>query len=309
MPDNDFYGHRTALARYCGLRQSSPAVFGSIRHGWQPDLGEIGERRIPSAPIFVWNRREQDEAARRGIPNVIAIGAPFLYAASTLAAGDGGPPVGAGTIVFPLHSGGMTHTSQDHGQLIEQVEAEEQGPFTVSVFYQDLHRPEVVEPFRRAGWRRVSFGSRDDPLFLTRLVLELAAHRAVVSDLVSSAVWYGAHLGRRVRLMGPTPQIVRRSGSDPQLERYERWPQLREPGVEGEAATALAAVELGADCMRSPDELAALLGWRSWHRYAAPVVRLAIDARHGNDLRRGRPLPRSVRSTPSTPSTPSPGAD
>ncbi len=295
MPDNDWYGHRTALARYCGLPQRSPAVFGSIRHGWQPDLGDIGERRIPSAPIFVWNRREADQARDRAIPNVMAIGAPFLYGVANLRSGESPPPPGAGTIVFPLHSGGLTAVAQDRAGLIAEVERSEPGPHTVSIFYQDLVRPEVVEPFEQAGWRIVSFGTRDDPMFLTRLILELQAHRAVVSDVVSSAVWYGAHLGRRVRVLGPQPQVTRHDGRTDGTDLTDRWPELYGDGVDGPVAEALAAGELGVDCMRSPDELARLLGWRSWRRYAAPAVRLAVDLRHGNDLRLGRALPRSMR--------------
>ena len=295
MPDNDYYGHRTAMARYCGLKQLSPAVFGSIRHGWQPGLGDIGERRITAAPIFVWNEREEREAEARRIPNVVAIGAPFLYAVASLAAGSVRPPAGRGTIVFPMHSDGTIRVSQDCERLVAETEASEQGPFTVSVFYQDLDRPDMVEPFERAGWRMVTFGSRDDPQFLPRLVLELEAHAAVVSDAVCSAIWYGAHLGRHVRVMGARPQVTTLDGQRTDLDHAEQWPQVHGDGIEGAAAVALAADELGVSSMREPAELARLLGWTSWRRRAAPLVRLAIDARHGNDLRLGRETSRSVR--------------
>jgi len=295
MPDNDYYGHRTALARYCGLKQLSPAVFGSIRHGWQPDLGDIGERTITAAPIFVWNEREQQQAETRQIPNVVAIGAPFIYGVASLRAGAERPPAGRGTIVFPKHSDGTVRVTQDCERLVAETERQAEGPFTVSVFYQDLHRPEMVEPFTRAGWRMVTFGSRDEPQFLPRMVLELEAHAAVVSDAVCSALWYGAHLGRRVRVLGAPPEVTMLDGHRPDTDLSARWPQLYGTGVEGPEAEALAAVELGVGCMREPDELARLLGWRSWRRYAAPLVRLAIDARHGNDLRLGREAPRSVR--------------
>lgn len=295
MPDNDFYGHRTAMARYCGEASLSPAVFGSIRHGWQPDLGVVGSRRIRAAPFFVWNKREEDQAAERGLPNVIAIGAPFLYGVASLRAGVDTAPPGAGTIVFPLHSGGTGRAVQDHAGLIDQVERNEQGPFTVSVFYQDLDRDDVMAPYRAAGWRMVSFGSRDDPQFMARLILEMQAHHTLVSDTVCSPVWYAAHLGRRVRVLGAPPRLTRR-GVTAEVDFTDRWPALHRDGVEGPVAAALAAPELGVDCMRSPDELAELLGWRSWRRYAAPLVRLAVDVRHGNELRRGKPLPRSLRS-------------
>jgi hypothetical protein len=295
MPDNDYYGHRTAMARYCGLKQLSPAVFGSIRHGWQPDLGIIGDRRIKAAPIFVWNEREQREAADRSIPNVLAIGAPFLYGLATMSAATDDIPLGVGTIVFPVHSDGSGRLTQDCDALIRAVEANEVGPFTVSIFYQDIVRPEFVAPFERAGWRIVSFGTRAEPMFLPRLILELRAHRTVVSNVVCSALWYGAHLGRRVRVLGPVPEIVAFAGQEVPLDHSSRWPQLYANGVEGADAIALAAPEVGSSSLRPPDELAELLGWRSWHRYAAQVVRLAIDVRYGNDLRLGRSHSRAMR--------------
>ena len=295
MPDNDFYGHRTAMARYCGLKQLSPAVFGSIRHGWMPELGAITPPRISSAPVFVWNEREQTQARERGLDNVIAIGAPFLYGVAALAAGVERPPLGAGTIVFAQHSDGMARVSQDIERLIDEVEDQEQGPFTASIFYQDLDDPDFVEPFRRAGWRTVTFGSRADPMFLPRMILELQAHRAVVSNSVGSAIWYGAHLGRRVRVMGKPPTVTVVTGRAVDLDLAHRWPGLGGQGIDGDEAVAVANIELGYPCLRGPDELAELLGWRSWRRYAAPLVRLAVDARHGNDLRRGGGMARSTR--------------
>ena len=294
MPDNDYYGHRTAMARYCGLKQLSPAVFGSIRHGWQPDLGSIGDRTLKAAPIFVWNEREQRQAAERAIPNVVAIGAPFLYGVASLQPGTTDPRAGLGTIVFPLHSDGFTEALQDRQRFIDEVEHHEQGPFTVSIYYQDLDRPGAVEPYRRAGWRVVSFGTRDDPQFMPRLILELQSHAAVVSDVLCSAIWYGAHLGRRVRILGAPPSLSDRALPDGLAQ---RWPEVHGDGVSGARARDLAAIELGVDHLRSPDELAQVLGWRSWHRYAAPLVRLAVDARHGSELRRGQPLSRTMRRT------------
>ena len=320
MPDNDYYGHRTALARYCNTKKLSPAVYGTIRHGWQPSLGTIGNRRITSAPIFVWNEREAREAAHRSIPNVIAIGAPFIYAVATLTttnAATSDPtsdptsdtatvhsppnlsPPGAGTIVFPQHSDGTGAISQNVHRLIRDTEANEPGPYTASVFYQDLTNPNYAEPFRDAGWRIITFGSRADPNFMTRLIIELTAHAAVVSDTACSAIWYAAHLNKRIRVLGEPPTVTRTAGSTV-IDLAEHYPELHTGGIDGPAAQQLAAVELGVNQMREPDELATLLGWTTWRRYAAPAIRTILDARHGNDLRRGEPQSRAHRQTHAT---------
>lgn len=113
IPDNDWYGHKYILSLYCG-RPLATAIFGSVMHGWVPELGDAGHRRVTSAPLFVWNEMLEADAVKTGVPNVRAIGAPFLYLAELL--GQSGPsPTGRGTLCFPFTAQNATSSSKTIG--------------------------------------------------------------------------------------------------------------------------------------------------------------------------------------------------
>jgi hypothetical protein len=284
IPDNWWYGHNQVLSAYCG-RDPAP-IFGSVVHGWWADYAQGGHRRLSAAPLLVWTDAHRAQALGRGVPNVVAIGAPFVYLASMLDAGVGSAPVGAGTLCFPFHGGDASEVDQDYAELIAEVEAHEPGPYTASIFYQDLDRPGLRARFDDAGWRVVSFGTRADPLFLHRLHAEVLAHRSVVADRVGSAIWYAGLLGRRVRVLGPRPS-VRVGGAVLDDGDRLRWPELHGAGLDAHGARAAAELELGAGCRRSPDELARILGWGTWRAPVASVLAKVIDWREGTGVRRG----------------------
>jgi hypothetical protein len=173
---------------------------------------------------------------------------------------------------------------QDHSRFIAEVEATETGPFTVALFYVDMSRAEVVSPYEKAGWRIVSFGRRDENMFVYRVITEMVRHRSVVSDQVGTAIWYAAHLGRRVRIVGPPPEHL---SADPQAIRA-RWPSVFGAGVDGDEAMALAELELDGSRLLEPAALRDALGWSSWGRMiGAYGVRWAVDLRHSQEFRRG----------------------
>lgn len=283
IPDNDWYGHKLAFAHYCGLQRSRP-IFGSLVHGWYPDIVEsVGRRKISSAPLFVWNQRHLKQAAELAIPNVQCVGAPFLYARQNLL-GSSAPDVrpGSGTFVLPAHSGESTQHDFAVRRLIDSVEQDFSPPFTISIYYQDFAKPHT-DRFRDAGWRVVSFGSRNEPMFLYRLIFEMSRHKALVADSPQTGVWYGAALGLHVTVVGGARWTTGASRNS----LPNRWPEL-DGGIDGEAAMALAAIELGQESMRSPKELASLLGWTSPAKrvLAGGIGRLA-DYRYGKELRSG----------------------
>jgi hypothetical protein len=289
IPDNWWYGHNQVLSLYCGRRAPAP-IFGSVVHGWRADFTDppLGHRRISAAPLFVWNERDRLQAEARDVPNVVTIGAPFAYLAAMLDPGSGTRPQGAGTLCFPYHSADALQAHQDHDRLVAEVEATEPGPYTASIYYQDLDRPGIMEHYEDAGWRLVSFGTRADPMFLFKMFAELLAHHSVVADGLGSALWYAALLGRSIRVLGSLPEVRRGDGSlDSAHDLAARWPDIHGPGVSGPEAEQLARMELGWASMRSPSELTRLLGWRSWRGVAARGLRRAIDVRVGAHVRRG----------------------
>lgn len=294
-PDNDWYGHKRVLSDYCGY-ENKKSVFGYIPHGWEPAwTAEHGRRRIKQAPLFVWNQRLQEQAQSFGLANVICIGAPYIYAVHMLLGEE--RPTGLGTIAFPSHSAEGTQIGGEMDSFIREVESKCPPPYTVSVFYQDLQK-EVVNLYRDAGWKIVSFGTRADDQFLYRQLKEIARHEHVVGNLLQTALWYGGFLGKSIRLIGDRPKILSISKlHSPEsvkrdLDRHlifeDRFSGIRGEGLNAAVAQNIAAHELGAEFKRSPKELSQILGWTSpWRTTASIVLRNAYDLRYGRNLRRG----------------------
>lgn len=286
IPDNDWYGHKHILSLYCG-RLRPAAIFGTLMHGWRPGLAGSGHRRFSSAPLFVWNEMLVAESLRAGVPNVRAVGAPFLYLAELLRQSGPNHAQGTGTLCFPYHSAETVLVKQDHRRFIEHVEATEPGPYTASIFYQDMARPGYCDEFRNADWRITSFGTRSDPLFLFRLHAEILAHEVVIADQLGTSVWYAGALGRRVRIAPGTPTATRAGRADPLAHYASTFPALHNDGLEPRAAQEEALTQLGYESMLSPADLSTALGWRSRKRVYAFAVGKLIDKRLGPGPRLG----------------------
>ena len=77
--DNSFYSHRKILSKYCGVEDKK--CFASIQHGAFTFKQEklIGKRLFIISPFLCWNKRLFEFQRKNNVPNVISIGAPFLY--------------------------------------------------------------------------------------------------------------------------------------------------------------------------------------------------------------------------------------
>ena len=75
--DNDYYGHRFILSKYCKVKNKN--CFATIQHGilTPPQEKNLGKRKFIFSPFLCWNRRVFKKAKLK-IPKH-SNGSPFIY--------------------------------------------------------------------------------------------------------------------------------------------------------------------------------------------------------------------------------------
>jgi len=265
---NHFYGHSGTLARYAGQRRPRH-IDGLLQHGWVAssplavnfgDFPEVGRGR-DDRRLLVWTHSSRawspDDEDRTTTP----IGAPFLYLLRMLAeqpeteatAGERRP------LVVPLHRTHVRATDSDPEGL-SRFYRDLLGPSTVCLHSEDLKEPGTVQAWRRGGHEVVSAGDRFDPLFLPRLARGVLASSRVVSNRLSTIVWYAAAAGVSATVFGPAPLIEGESREA--LDRLTGlWPELHAEDAPLSETKPLADAELGTAHLLGPADLARALGW------------------------------------------------
>jgi hypothetical protein len=268
--ENGWYGHRRALGRYAGF-ESPPPIWGYLQHGWHVGNGFAPYRPANILRPLVWSTRNLEEARAFGLA-VAAVGAPFLYLLRQQPPGD---PVGHGTIVYPFHSWERGDSVGNHEAYARQIIERESGPVTVCLYWLDYERESIRRKYEEAGAMVICHGAREAPDFLERQVGALLSHRRLVTNRVSTALWYGAAAGLEVEIYGP-PMGLGGEAEGRAFDRFqrERWPEFVNGRVRD--ARSLANQELGAAHMLDQAELCDFLGWRGWRYDVGPVVQSAI---------------------------------
>src|SRR5450759_2009741 len=208
---NHFYGHTAALAAYAGLSRPRH-VAGLIQHGWTtvppipvnfgdfPDVEKSGRRHL-----FVWSHGSRAWDPARSPRQSFALGSPWAYLVSTdaaqrqVASSSDGDAIG--TLIMPLHSTRIVEVRGDQGSLAQEYLRDE-GPSTVCLHAEDIHKPDIVSSWLDAGHRVVTAGPRHDPDFLSRIMALVLASERVVANRLMTPVLYAASLGRDVAVYG-----------------------------------------------------------------------------------------------------------
>jgi len=281
---NHFYGHTAALAAYAGLARPRH-VAGLIQHGWTTvppipvNFGDFpGVELDGRRKLFVWSHGSRAWDPARSPRRSFALGSPWAYLVSTeparrqLAAGPGSQAAqsgeAGGTLVMPLHSTRIVQVRGDQGSLAQEYLRTE-GPCTVCLHSEDIHKPEIVGSWLDAGHRVVTAGPRHDPDFLSRILALVLASERVVANRLMTPVLYAASLGRDVGVYGDPLSI---SGAEIHGQDAIRalWPELHGPSLDRAVTTELARTELGFQHRLPPAELRSVLGWSG--RSAGPAI-------------------------------------
>ncbi|MCU1356863.1 MAG: hypothetical protein JWM89_2281 [Acidimicrobiales bacterium] len=286
---DDFYGHRRILADYIGLPGPRP-ILAHLQHGWNPNEG-FGRRYLEGRtkssrlPTLVWSEHNRHFSEELGMTGVEAVGAPYAYLHRMLTGGvlgaDTAPGPTRSTIVYPLHAGHdvqAVRTGED--AFIAAVRDREPDATTVCLYWREYDDDAIRNRYLDAGFRVVTHGAREHPLFLLRQREEMLAHQRVVSNRVSTALWYAGLLRREIEVYGP----VFGSGSADETAWWEdaqrrRWPEMMGTPLLPDDAFAVSSTEIGYDQLREPGDLARLLGWTGTRRWVGPVAESAAVAR------------------------------
>jgi hypothetical protein len=283
-PSNDYYGHDMILSWAASIHRPK-RTFGYVQHGWKPESAfGPGMRLIPRAPLFVWSEanRAATAALHRRHP-VEAIGAPFLYLYELLKPALTREPT-KDLLVYPCHQLRSAPLADEvHSSLIEQVRALDADSTTVNLHpyeFEDLATRELYEADLpgatvTTNWLQPPWVVSDDPTILVRQIIQILDHRRVVSNCLTTALFYAAYLDRDARLLR---HPARRQ--PPTEGRGRALHEELERATDGDALRAIAGIELGAEHLRTPTDLRAVMGWDSRGRTAvAAAVRWVSGAR------------------------------
>jgi hypothetical protein len=269
---NDWYAHVRLLARYADVPAGPPRprIWAYLQHGWNVHNG-FGARTplMPGVPKLVWSPAPRRRGWALGERDFHVIGAPWAYLLSMEPdLGVVPPKLRGGTIFYPFHGFEKQSIFGDHRRLAAEVRASETGPITVCLYWLDHRVREIRETYADMGFRVITHGYRGDRYtpgdidFLRRQLVELRSHSRVVSNRLSTALFYGASVGCDIGVYGEEMLIEDEHPAYGGNDRVRRlWPELHDPAVPTGIASAAARTELGLAHVAEPAEIRALCGW------------------------------------------------
>ena len=284
VPENDWFSSRVILSLYCGMLRPLP-IFGLVNHGWNLKPESIGKNTRGLIPIFLSNSSTVEECKALGLRNIQVISSPFLYLVKTIWPHNVYPE-GVGSIVFPDLSGG--HELELSKLLIHETQKLFPPPYTVCLRFSDMGLASK-DIWINSGWRVITMGARGNPIFLIKLLQELASHRNILSNVFQTAQVYGTCLGKNIQILNKDFKLSKsRSYFDYQIELRQKYSKIYEVGISGEEAITFGRNELAWDYLLSPAELAHKLGWNSWLKTClAKIFAIFLDIKYGKNLRQG----------------------
>ncbi len=250
-------------------------------------------RHLPrKTPILVWAERDLEK-----IPSgarAVVIGSPFLYLERNLTENVNFYPADrrsanhTRTLVYPQH--GPNDEIDRHQRMAKEVAEREDLESTKVVLHaSEYTRPDVRRLYETVGlevdcvWR-LQRPLQWDPMLLVRHWLLMSTSTRLVSNSVSTGVWYGAHMGLDIAIYGASNVTTAANPS------HSEWPYLFEDCADWDPDSTRqeAALQLGLGYLQAPSQLASNLGFdRPAASFVARALRLA-DRRWPLGIRKPR---------------------
>jgi len=249
---SDLYGHSTLLVRYCGM--SGTLIRGRVQHGWTPTCETITEDSSYITRFYTWSER-MSSSARARAKDAYTIGSTILYLPPMP---DPGFVKKNSIVAFPHHGLWLHPMKESWVPYAEWLrEFAQQRPVTVCLYPSDYENAEVRETFLSLGFSVTCAGTHYDSNFLRRIRLLIWQHDLLVTNRLSTPVFYALYLGREFHIGGPTmtttpPDLGEDMTADP------AWVAKNFPVIDKDVMR----FELGLDHKLSPDDLRNLIwGW------------------------------------------------
>jgi hypothetical protein len=266
--ENLLYGHLEILANECGLKYI-PFLNGHLQHGWKgSDIFSTEVFGSMRAKKYMWSAREANYIRSAGGGNVTVIGAPWLYLLRQKNIEHENNYGSNGIIAYPDHSQPWIVIDNNiHFEYSDYLK-NEFGKVTVSLHSKDFTDTEIKQCYENDGHVVVTNGVGTpwlpdfNPNYLENQLNFLSSHRTLVSNQVSTPVFYGLSLGLDVKIGGPI-------GWDSKLDFREYYGNFELKHWTNKIDSlkerrALWRDELGFSHLLPKNELLAALGWNEF---------------------------------------------
>lgn len=294
--DNDWYGHRSILQRYCNVNKNYNSLC-SIQHGWCTfGVREtLGNRKFKSfIPFLCWSKEIKKMMNFINKKNTHIIGAPFIYLHELK---KNEKFSSKGTLVFPSHSTPEINVEINHKKLIDLVEREESGPFTVCFYYTD-YKKKNISIYKKKNWNIVCCGDRANKNFLYKLYEYIRSANTIICTELTSPLFYSMFLNKKTRIINQ----YKENGKMYPLNKIKDWdfevegnnyfkknfPKMFQKGLSLKKGKRLADVELGKKFLKSKKFIKKIMGLDNFIKIIlAKFFAFLIDFKNNSNLREG----------------------
>jgi hypothetical protein len=221
------YGHRESLCTYAGLPNNA-IIKGSVEHGWTISPTSRGIPKLTGGNYLhlVWSIKGLPHKQKRK-NNVIAIGAPFLYAYQSVkellsTSAQLNQDYLERTLFFPYHGNEM-YFPNVQAQIESFKKLEDPKKTTVNLYWTEAVNPLIQKQFRDSGFKISCLGFSGMQqheglgisakkhagsiiggrhLYLLNLILLLNSHKkVVVGGIGGSVALYAAYMGKNLQFL------------------------------------------------------------------------------------------------------------
>jgi len=275
--DNLYYGHYFIFRKYS--KTILPyKINGEVQHGWSPISGIAGNpndhsHSFKKRRFYVFNKQNQIKCNELGYPNVVPIGAPFIYIENLMEGLENFDK--NSLILFPSHSHEWAkfskpiQTFQNYIMCIERIKSKFSN-ICVSLSWNEYQNKDLRKLFKNQSIKTITMGPRDgNPNFLQNFVNAVKKFEYVSSDTFSSPIFYSLMICRKVFIYGDLLSSQKKYSDEYEnidnsayVKYAKLYPELLWENFEHKAYPSMAKKELGLSHKKSSKEIRKLFEWK-----------------------------------------------